>query len=374
MATPRFPRRSAAGRPSADQGTVGHRAACGVVVLAGVVAILLSALAASPPRRRRRPRPRRRRLMAARAHDLEVVTEKFDAARVRLARRGGRAQAATAKMQKAARRPRAAAQQQVRGHRPQRLHRRRQRAFQALMTSKNADDFVDRMTTLQTIAGHQDAVLQTAVDRQPGRRRRRRPRRRRRVPRRRRTYDAVARQQATCRRRSPTYQADFNRLSAAEQQAAVAAAEAAVPPRDARASRAERGGARRRARPAPVVASQPGRADRRRHRPGPARQALRLGGRRPRLLRLLGPGRVRLRAPPASACRTRACCSRRWAGRSPAPQLQPGDLVFFYSPVSHVGMYIGNGQMVHAPTTGDVVKVSSIDVMGYFAGARRIAG
>jgi cell wall-associated NlpC family hydrolase len=47
--------------------------------------------------------------------------------------------------------------------------------------------------------------------------------------------------------------------------------------------------------------------------------------------------------------------------------------VFFYSPISHVGIYIGNGQMVHAPTSGDVVKVSSIDVMGLFAGGRRIA-
>ncbi len=53
--------------------------------------------------------------------------------------------------------------------------------------------------------------------------------------------------------------------------------------------------------------------------------------------------------------------------------LQPGDLVFFYSPVSHVGIYIGNGQMVHAPTSGDVVKVASIDSMGGYAGARRVA-
>ena len=52
--------------------------------------------------------------------------------------------------------------------------------------------------------------------------------------------------------------------------------------------------------------------------------------------------------------------------------LQPGDLVFFYSPVSHVGIYVGNGQMVHAPTSGDVVKVASIDSMGGYAGARRI--
>jgi cell wall-associated NlpC family hydrolase len=50
-------------------------------------------------------------------------------------------------------------------------------------------------------------------------------------------------------------------------------------------------------------------------------------------------------------------------------QLQPGDLVFYYSPVSHVGMYLGNGQMVHAPTSGDVVKISPL-LSGY-AGARR---
>jgi cell wall-associated NlpC family hydrolase len=55
-------------------------------------------------------------------------------------------------------------------------------------------------------------------------------------------------------------------------------------------------------------------------------------------------------------------------------QLQPGDLVFFYSPVSHVGIYIGNGMMVNAPTAGDVVKVASIDALGVYSGARRIAG
>jgi cell wall-associated NlpC family hydrolase len=53
--------------------------------------------------------------------------------------------------------------------------------------------------------------------------------------------------------------------------------------------------------------------------------------------------------------------------------LQPGDLVFFYRPVSHVGIYIGGGKMVHAPTRGDVVKVTSIDAMRGFSGARRLA-
>ena len=54
-------------------------------------------------------------------------------------------------------------------------------------------------------------------------------------------------------------------------------------------------------------------------------------------------------------------------------ELQPGDLVFFYSPVSHVGMYIGNGQMVHASTSGTPVQVASLDSMGSYSGARRVA-
>jgi peptidoglycan DL-endopeptidase CwlO len=40
--------------------------------------------------------------------------------------------------------------------------------------------------------------------------------------------------------------------------------------------------------------------------------------------------------------------------------------------VSHVGIYIGNGQMVHAPTSGDVVKVASIDVMGSITAMRHL--
>jgi cell wall-associated NlpC family hydrolase len=40
--------------------------------------------------------------------------------------------------------------------------------------------------------------------------------------------------------------------------------------------------------------------------------------------------------------------------------LQPGDLVFFNSPISHVGIYLGAGLMVHAPHTGDVVRVASL--------------
>jgi peptidoglycan DL-endopeptidase CwlO len=51
-------------------------------------------------------------------------------------------------------------------------------------------------------------------------------------------------------------------------------------------------------------------------------------------------------------------------------QLQPGDLVFFYSPIHHVGLYVGGGMMIHAPTSNDVVKYASIDNMP-FTGATR---
>lgn len=50
--------------------------------------------------------------------------------------------------------------------------------------------------------------------------------------------------------------------------------------------------------------------------------------------------------------------------------LQPGDLVFYYSPVSHVALYLGNGMIVHAANPGAGVKVSSVDEMPY-AGAVR---
>ncbi len=52
--------------------------------------------------------------------------------------------------------------------------------------------------------------------------------------------------------------------------------------------------------------------------------------------------------------------------------LMPGDLVYFYSPVSHVGIYVGDGKMVHARTHGLPVAVTSVDQAGY-RGAVRVA-
>ncbi len=53
-------------------------------------------------------------------------------------------------------------------------------------------------------------------------------------------------------------------------------------------------------------------------------------------------------------------------------QLRPGDLVFFYSGISHVGLYIGGGRMIHAPHPGAPVRVAPISEMP-FAGATRPA-
>ncbi len=51
-------------------------------------------------------------------------------------------------------------------------------------------------------------------------------------------------------------------------------------------------------------------------------------------------------------------------------ELKPGDLVFYYSDVHHVAIYIGKGMVVHAPHTGDFVRMATID-RGPIAGYRR---
>lgn len=74
----------------------------------------------------------------------------------------------------------------------------------------------------------------------------------------------------------------------------------------------------------------------------------------------------------------RVAASQRNAGTYVSREnLQPGDLVFFSNGggISHVGIYVGNGNMIHAPQTGDVVKISSIETsyrISHYAGAVRV--
>ena len=44
----------------------------------------------------------------------------------------------------------------------------------------------------------------------------------------------------------------------------------------------------------------------------------------------------------------------------PVSEAQPGDLIFSYSPISHVGIYLGNGQMIHSPQTGSFVSYTTV--------------
>lgn len=60
----------------------------------------------------------------------------------------------------------------------------------------------------------------------------------------------------------------------------------------------------------------------------------------------------------------------------PRSQLEPGDLVFFYG-LGHVGIYVGGGNFIHAPHTGSVVRIDSLNEAGYssaYDGAKRILG
>jgi peptidoglycan DL-endopeptidase CwlO len=60
----------------------------------------------------------------------------------------------------------------------------------------------------------------------------------------------------------------------------------------------------------------------------------------------------------------------------PRNELEPGDLVFFAG-LGHVGIYVGNGQFIHAPHTGDVVRIDSLSEGWYsseYDGAKRILG
>ena len=93
------------------------------------------------------------------------------------------------------------------------------------------------------------------------------------------------------------------------------------------------------------------------------------------------------RRRPASTARDSSCtCTRNsvstlphfaaaqygFGSAVPRDLLQPGDLVFFEN-LDHVGIYIGGGQVVHAPSTGDVVKISNLADWGAsYVGARRI--
>lgn len=71
-----------------------------------------------------------------------------------------------------------------------------------------------------------------------------------------------------------------------------------------------------------------------------------------------------------------AAAQRLAAAPVPGDALKPGDLVFFYTPADHVGLYLGGGEFVHAPASGRRVERARLDAPAFilgFAGGGRIA-
>ena len=228
----------------------------------------------------------------------------------------------------------------------------------AFLTSESASDLVDQMTTLDMIADHvqgviaavaaaqaqadaaQAAATQAASQAQA-------------------SLAQLEQQRTQLQQQADQYEADFKRLSAAEQTqvaTALGGPQLAAPDAETIVSEA----------PNEVVATA-------------IRTALAQVG-KPYVFGASGPNgfdcsgltsfayaAAGISLPHSSAAQSRLGVA---VSRS---ELQPGDLIYFYSPVSHVALYIGNGKMVHARTYGQPVAVTSVDMSGY-AGARRITG
>ena len=310
-------------------------------------------------------------LVAARGHELEVLTEEFNEARETLAGQQAAAQAAAAAVTEAQEAV-TAAQESLVGVARTAFTGDTMGSFQALMTSDSADEFVNRVTLLQAVAGHQGELLEAAVvagetaaqaqaeaDRAATEAQTQ--------------YDAVARQQADLQTQIAGYQADYTRLSAEERRAALEAAAAAHGAgENGRASRTERDQPAA-ASSAPVAVSG-----------GSLRavvdRALAQRG-KPYVWAASGPGSFDCSGLVQYAFQAAGMSlphSSRMQSQMGTPvsraEARAGDLVAFYSPVSHIGIYLGNGQMVHAPTSGDVVKIASVDNMGVTPKFNRIAG
>jgi cell wall-associated NlpC family hydrolase len=292
--------------------------------------------------------------VAKASHELEVVTEQLNEAKVVLERQEAAAEDADAS---------AAEARQRLDQLDDRIRELARSAYtgegfsqlDVMLTSDSADDFVHQLGTLDAIAGHTNDLVtevaaaaeeadaaQAAAEKAETKAQK--------------SVDAIEVQQADLEKQIADYQRQYDRLTAAQQRTVLRAH-----------------GGETVAAPAPVTAN------------GAAAQA----AVNTALAQVGDPYSWGAGGPDAFDCSglmqyaySAAGVSLPHSSRSQSQmgtpvsrdQLQPGDLVFFYSPVSHVGMYIGNGQMVHASTSGQPVKVASLDSMGSYNSARRVAG
>ncbi|WP_448618819.1 C40 family peptidase [Geodermatophilus sp. URMC 65] len=317
-------------------------------------------------------------LVSERAHDLEVVAEQFNEAREQL-RASQDAAAQAARDVAAAEATLAAAREQVRSVARGAWTGDRLTTLSAMLTADSPDELLDRVGTLQAIADHTNGVLGGAVQATDSAAAARSAAERTQAEAAA-LLDRVAAQQADLDRQVATFQAVYDRLAAEEQRAAREAAERhaaeetsaeAPTPGPSEGSSGETAPAAAPA-PAPWVAAAGGAA-----RTAVDTALAQLG--EPYVWAAAGPdafdcsGLVQYAYAAAGVRLPHSSTMQSQLGTPVSrSQLQPGDLVFFYSPVSHVGIYVGDGQMVHASTYGQPVKVAPIDAMGGYNSARRI--
>ena len=351
---------------------------------AGLTIGLLPGTALADPSRATTPQ-QAAQLVADASHQLEIVTEQVNTARVELEQQ----QAAAAAADKAATDTKAqldALDGQIReiARSAYTGGDNHFATLDVLLTSSSADDFIAQLGTLNAIAGHtNDVVIQVSDAAKAAQQAREQANQTAKAAQQK--LDDVSAQQGDLESQIADYQRQYNALSAAQQQQVTqahagntAAAPAETPAPAERAAPAET--------PAPAVAAAPAvtAAPAVAGGSGAAQAAVRTalaqvgdpyvwGAAGPNAFDCSGLTQYAYAAAGISLPHSSSMQSRMGVPVSKA-DLQPGDLVFFYSPVSHVGMYIGNGQMVHASTSGVPVKVASVDSMPGYNSARRIAG
>ena len=292
-------------------------------------------------------------LVADATRDLEVVTEQLNDAQVTLAQQQAAADAAGTAVADAQAQL-AALDGQMRQVARSAFTGENLSRFNALMNSTSPDEFIAQVTTLDAIAGHTNEVLaqvsaaaataaqaKADADAAAGAAQQ--------------TLDEITTRQADLTAQIADYQAQYDALSVAQQQVVVA--EHAGPVLEAPASVT-----------APTEAAQIA-VDTALAQLGDP-YVWGAGG--PNAYDCSGLTQYAYAATGVSLPHSSRIQATMGTAVSRG-ELQPGDLVFFYSPVSHVGIYIGNGQMVHAPTFGSPVLVTSVDMSGY-VGARRLVG
>ncbi len=318
-------------------------------------------------------------LVAVRAHQLEVVSEQVNTAREQLTLQQDAAAQASRQLD-ADRAAVTSARDQVRAMARSAFTGNRLTALQAMLTSGSVTQALDRLAMLQTVSAHNNAVLD-AAKRATAQAAQDQARATQAAAAAQATFTQLNAQQHDLDVQVADYQAQYDRLSAQEQAAARAAAEhavqAAAPQPSSRhtapAAPPPAPAVTAAAAPAPVVAAS-----------GAAQTAVntalaQVG--KPYVWGAAGPnsfdcsGLMQYAWAAAGVSLPHSSSMQSTMGTPVSQsQLQPGDLVFFYSPVSHVAMYIGNGQIVHAATSGEPVKVVPLSSMPSYNSARRLTG